>query len=193
MRSPRVGVGEPSRTRLPQTVVDLAAELEADAIVALVAEALGRRRVRASDVLEALQQTARHPNREVLSELVAEVSAGSLSPLELRYARDVERVHGLPGAVRQASPLRGYATDAWYPGYAVAVELDGRRYHSGRAALDDMDRDNDHALVGVITLRFGWQQVVGSPCAVAAKVARALQNGGWSGSMGRCRRCRAPL
>lgn len=192
VRSRRLGAGEPPRTRLAQTVVDVAAELDSDDIVSVVAQAIGRRRLRPAEVRQILAETVRHPHRKLLENLVEEVAAGSHSPLELRYAREVERAHGLPVAVRQAGPLARYQTDAWYPEYGVLVELDGRAYHSGQAALDDMDRDNEHQMVGVTTLRFGWRQVA-RPCRVAAIVARALRSRGWSGTLRTCPRCRAPL
>lgn len=189
--SVRTGTGEPPRTRLAQTVVDLAADLEADDIVSVVAEAVGRRRVRPQEIRRILSQTSRHPQRKLLEDLVGEVAAGSRSPLELRYIRDVERAHGLPTARRQQSPLSHYDSDVWYEEYRLLVELDGREYHSGMAALDDMDRDNDHQLIGVTTLRFGWRQVTSRSCQTAAKVARALRARGWPGVLRPCPNCRA--
>ena len=72
-------------------------------------------------------------------------------------------------AERQLSPLSGYRGDVWYSEYGVIIELDGRAYHRGQTALDDMDRDNDHQLVGVVTLRFGWRQVAVAPCRVGCQ------------------------
>lgn len=192
-RSPRTGGGEPPRTRIPQTVVDLAAEFDADGIVAVVAEAVGRKRVRPEEIRRVLAAASRHPNRALLEDLLREVVAGSRSPLEVRYAREVERTHRLPVAERQLSPLSAYRGDVWYSEYGVIVELDGRAYHRGQTALDDMDRDNDHQLVGVVTLRFGWRQMAVAPCRVAATVAQALTARGWSGTPRRCSRCRAPF
>ncbi len=189
--SPRRGSGEPPRTPTAQTVVDLAAELDADGIVSVVAEAVGRRRVRPQEIRRVLAETTRHPRRALLEDLLGEVAAGSHSPLELRYARDVERAHRLPSARRQQGPLARYAGDAWYEAYGVLVELDGRAFHSGMAALDDMDRDNEHQLLSLITLRFGWRQVAARPCVVATKVATALQRRGWTGTIRACPRCRA--
>lgn len=188
----RVGAGEPPRTRLAQTVVDLAADLEPDGIVSVVAEAIGRRGVRSAEIRLALAETARHPRRALLLDLVGEVAAGSRSPLELRYTREVERAHGLPTARRQRGPLGRFGTDAWYEEYGVLVELDGRAYHSGQAALDDMDRDNEHQLIGAITIRLGWRHVA-QPCQSAATVAQALRSRGWTGTFRRCPHCRPPL
>lgn len=191
VRSRREGSGEPPRTRPAQTVVDLSAELEPDAIVSVLAEAVGRRGVRPGEVSACLAATERHPHRRLVEELVSDVAAGALSPLEVRYLRQVERAHGLPAARRQRSPYSRYHSDVWYADYGVMIELDGRSFHQGQAALDDMSRDNDHQLVGIITLRFGWRHVVGDPCAVATAVSLALREKGWPGRLRPCRSCRS--
>lgn len=190
IRSTRSGSGEPPRTRPTQTVLDLVAEVSADEAVSLLAEAIGRRGVRPREVLQLLEHTSRHPHRRLLSELVLDVAAGAQSPLEVRYVRDVERAHRLPQARRQASPVGRGRCDGWYEQYDVLVELDGRAYHSGVSALADMDRDAEHLLAGLVTLRFGWRHVVGDPCRVAAQVAGVLQRRGWSGTLRRCPRCK---
>jgi very-short-patch-repair endonuclease len=183
--------GDPPRTRIAQTVIDLSAELSDEAVVSLLAEAVGRGRIRASELGEMLAALARHPKRALLTDVLAEVTAGSHSPLELRYAKEVERAHGLPPAVRQASPLSGHRTDGWYPDFGLVIELDGRAFHSGANALNDMDRDNAHLLAGLVTLRFGWRQVSTNPCGVAATVAGALTRAGWTGRSRTCSRCRS--
>lgn len=111
------------------------------------------------------------------------------APWRSDYARDVERGHGLPRAVRQSGPSRRYRSDVWYRDFGVIVELDGRLHHQGLAAFGDMSRDNLHRLRGSITLRFGWAHVAGEPCLVARQVAAALSAGGWNGSLTRCQRC----
>ena len=85
---------------------------------------------------------------------------------------------------------RGYRGDVLYEECRLLVELDGRAHHLGRAAIDDVDRDNAFLLEGVSTLRLGWRQVVGDPCGTALLVGEALSRRGWSGVTGRCRRCR---
>jgi len=191
IRSLRLGSGEPPRTRAAQTVIDVAAVSDTDEVVALLAEAVGSGRVRPGELRSGLAEAARHPHRRLLEELVAEVAAGSRSPLELRYTRDVESRHGLPTALRQASPLGRHRPDAWYEKFGLLVELDGRAYHRGATALADMDRDNDHLIAGLLTLRFGWKQVVGDPCHVARQVSAALANLGWTGTLKPCPRCRS--
>ncbi|HEY3409651.1 MAG TPA: type IV toxin-antitoxin system AbiEi family antitoxin domain-containing protein [Propionicimonas sp.] len=187
----RLGYGEPPRTRAAQTVVDVTADLTADETVAVLAEAIGRRGVRSRELQLLLAERARHPHRRLLLELITEVGAGAQSPLEVRYVREVERAHGLPAADRQASPLSGRRADGWYPDFGLVIELDGRAFHSGANALNDMDRDNAHLVVGVATLRFGWRQVTQNPCGVARIVAASLHGRGWQGATTTCPRCHA--
>ena len=106
----------------------------------------------------------------------------------MRYLRDVERAHRLPQARRQAR-LGPYRGDALYEAYGVLVELDGQQYHRGLAATNDLDRDNRQSLHGVLTLRFGWRQVVGDPCRVARMVGAALDSRGWPDTTSPCRHC----
>ncbi len=187
-RAWRPGAGRPPRTTPAQTVVDLAAELAPDGVAALVSTAVGNGLVHPEVVLDTLNRMERHRCRGLLTEILGEVAAGSRSALEVRYARDVERAHQLPASVRQDGP-RHRQTDAWYREYRLIVELDGRPYHEGVAACNDLQRDNLHRLHQVVTLRYAWVHVATSPCVVAQEVAEALRMGGWTGSPRPCRRC----
>ena len=122
--------------------------------------------------------------------MLSDVAKGVESPLELRYLRDVERAHGLPEGQRQR--YRGglrHRTDVSYDEFAVLVELDGRLGHEGAGRFRDMRRDNDFALRALLTLRYGWPDVVDRPCEVAFQVATVLADRGWTGLFGRCHRC----
>lgn len=190
IRSDRLGSGEPPRTRPAQTVVDLSAELDPDGVAALVATAVGQLRVSPRAIQQVLEGRARHARRQLLRSVLADVAAGAESALEVRYAHDVERAHGLPQAERQGRPTGHHRCDCWYRHQRVIVELDGTQYHQGGAALRDMERDNLHRMSGLITLRFGWQHVTLDPCSVARQVSLALHAGGWEGLPRLCRRCR---
>ena len=122
--------------------------------------------------------------------LNAQIARSSLGVqlLELVYLRDIERAHGLPAGRRQARS-GGFWVDVAYD-LGLMVELDGRRGHGAADAFRDMDRDNFHAMHGIGTLRFGWQQCQAEPCRVATMVAVRLQALGWVGEMSSCRRCR---
>lgn len=190
IRSTRAGMGEPARTRVADTVVDLAATLSEDGVVSLLSEAVRGRPELGPRVVEVLAQRARHPHRRLLLQALGDVAVGARSPLEVRFLRFVERPHGLPTPRRQASPTGLLAADAWYEDYGLVVELDGRAHHAGLAAAVDMHRDNLHSLEGIRTLRFTWKHVVGDPCGVAGQVGQALRQAGWSGTLRPCRRCR---
>ncbi|MEA5054430.1 MAG: hypothetical protein VB093_13415, partial [Propionicimonas sp.] len=105
-----------------------------------------------------------------------------------RYLRDVERAHGLPPSKRQQGPLEKQ-TDVWYEEYGLIVELDGRPYHDGVAAWNDLDRDNKHRLKAQFTLRYVWEPVAVRPCQVMREVVAALHQQGWPGRPHPCPRC----
>lgn len=185
----RTGRGSPRRTGREETVLELARTMTEDETVALVLKALGAGPVRPGR-LRQLAQSAPHRHRHLLTSLATDLAAGALSPLELRYLWDVERAHGLPGAVRQGSPSHTFRCDAWYEGFNLIVELDGRAYHRGVALGVDLERDTRHQAQGVTTIRFTWEQVTRYPCHVAARVAGALRAGGWAGQAACCQKCR---
>lgn len=186
--SRRVGRGAPPRTWPAKTIVDMAPGLGADALAALVAEALGHQKTSAEGIMTVLDATARNPARTILTEIVTDVGHGARSALEVRYARDVERAHALPPSKRQQGPA-DKLTDVWYEAYKLLVELDGRAYHRGVAAWRDMGRDNLHHLLSTATLRYPWIPVATTPCEVAREVAQALTMRGWTGTLRPCRRC----
>ena len=147
------------------------------------------RRRGASDASSTSSRT--FPRRALLAEILADVSAGALSPLERRYLRDVERAHRLPGAGRQRPYLvdgSRVQRDVEYPAQATVVELDGRLNHeAAEDRWDDLDRDLSSAEAGKQTLRIGWRQVL-QPCRTAATVAGILAARGWRGSPTRAAR-----
>jgi hypothetical protein len=121
-------------------------------------------------------------------ERLGDLAAGAQSPLELRYLKDVERAHGLPPGVRQRR-LAGRTVrwiDVDLEEFGVRVELDGRVGHVEEGAFRDRVRDNAATVSGRATLRYGWVDVVGSPCAVAAEVAQVLRRRGWAGQLVAC-------
>ena len=103
-----------------------------------------------------------------------EDQALSESDLEDLFGR-VMRRGGLPKGTRQA-PREGVKrgrVDILYPEHNLVVELDGRKWHSGRRELK-RDRHHDNLLVvsGTRVLRFDWEQRVLSVMARALGVGR---------------------
>lgn len=189
VRSPR-SAGSPPRLNVEDTVLDLTAIATTREIVHLVTRAVQHRRTRAPRLAAALADRPRHPHRQLLEDLFGDVGTGFDSALELTYLRDVERAHHLPEGHRQAS-RRGlpYLSDVGYDDWALLVELDGRLGHEGEGRFRDMNRDNRFVLAALITLRYGWIDVLDRPCEVAAQVAAILIRHGWSGLPSRCPRC----
>ena len=190
IRRTRTSGGEPPRTTYEATVVDLCADLDEDELAALLADALSSRKTKAKQLLDEIAGRRRVPHRNLLRQVLGDTSQGAHSALERRYLTDVERAHGLPAATRQAHAHAKHRNDVWYEDYGLLVELDGKAHHRGSAALHDRARDNDHALLGLITLRFGWNDVAGiAACQTAELVAAALAGRGWPGPLTPCSRC----
>lgn len=76
-----------------------------------------------------------------------------------------------------------------YEEFALLIELDGRIGHVEEGMWRDRKRDNAHAIVGWLTLRFGWWEVVNAPCAVATQIVAVLRARGWRGQLRGCSVC----
>lgn len=186
-RGVKKAIGCPPRTRIEETLLDSALEMDADSIVAVVSRALAERRSTPSRILEALSLRRRLPHRSTLEDLCGVAGQGIESVLEWRYVHRVERRHRLPALERQARLGGRERLDGLYREFGLAVELDGRQFHD---VSKDMARDNRHVLLhGVETLRYDWQAVSSDPCGVAAEVAAALASRGWRGQWRRCPEC----
>jgi hypothetical protein len=153
-----------------------------------VTRAVQGRKVTAAELRQAATDRARLRHRTTLLALLGDVREGAQSVLELRYLHDVERAHGLPTAIRQHRSSSGKdVRDALYEEFATVVELDGALHAKQR--VRDMRRDNRALLGGLASLRYGWEDVTGSPCQVAWEVATVLSMRGWTGYPTRCPLC----
>ncbi len=129
--------------------------------------------------------------RTALGATLRDVEEGAHSPLEHRYVNRVERAHGLPRAKRQARVVRGRRNqyrDVSYDEFGVCVELDGHAAHPAEARWRDIRRDNANAAEGIITLRYGWSDIMNRPCQVAAEIAAVLRSRGWTGTLKPCKK-----
>jgi hypothetical protein len=181
------------RTRIEDTVLDLVAAARTfDEAYSWVSRALSRDLATAGMLRDALAARSRIRWRAWLTEALADAEDGIHFPLELRYARDVERAHGLPKAQRQARRAIGgkaHYKDNWYSEYRICVELDGAAYHPPEQMWQDKYRDNVNlAADDVRTYRFGMVDVTERACQSAAMVAASLRRNGWHGQPHPCRR-----
>lgn len=185
----RMSRGSLPVTRVEQTLADCARDATTDQLAALLGKAFSDRLTTPVRVRELVQAQDKLPGRRTLLSLLPDVAAGAFSALEVRFLREVQRAHGLPSGSRQVV-VAGFL-DVLLEEYGIVIELDGRLGHEGAAAFRDMARDNRHAALGLLTLRFGWFDVATRPCTVARQVAAALATQGWQGTLSPCRRCRA--
>jgi very-short-patch-repair endonuclease len=181
------------RTRIEDTVLDLVATARTfDEAYSWISRALSEHLVSVGMLREAMGGRSRIRWRVWLSEALADAEEGAYFPLERRYARDVERAHGLPKAERQARRSIGGKThykDNWYADYRVCVELDGASYHQNDQVRQDKRRDNLNLAVDAAqTYRFGPVEVTERACESAAMVAATLRRRGWQGQPHPCRR-----
>ena len=181
------------RTGIADTVLDLvAAAASFDEAYSWISRALSRRLVAAEMLRDALACRKRVRWRVWLTEALADADEGIHFPLERRYARDVERAHGLPEAQRQARRTVGGKThykDNLYADHGVCVELDGIAYHPPEQSHRDKHRDNVNLFADdVRTYRFTLVDVTERACDSAAMVAASLRRGGWQGRPHPCQR-----
>ena len=166
------------RTRIEDTVLDLIdAAPTFQVAYGWIARAVSRQFTTTAMLRAALATRRRARYRAELAVALGESDDGIHSGLELRYARDVERAHGLPPAQRQARREiagRVHYRDNWYAEYRVCVELDGPAYHRDEQVWKDKRRDNlNLAEDGAETFRFGPVEVTELACESAAMVAAA--------------------
>jgi hypothetical protein len=186
-----LGGSQPPRTRVEETVLDLAQAAKTfDDVCGWVTRAIARELTDEARLHAAMTLRTKLRWRADLQELIVAAAGGDHSVLEFRYHRDVERAHGLPESARQvpfAKPNgRRGRRDRVYEPYGVVIELDGRLAHSPENQWKDKTRDNAAAAAGQQTLRYGWAQVRWEPCATAAEVAGVLRRHGWDGRPRRC-------
>jgi len=169
----------PPRTRVEDTVLDLAqVSANFDEAFDWLCRAVGRGPTTTELVRSALARRPRHRWRADIEAALDDVADGARSVLERRYITGVERRHGLPQAHRQARTVINGKTryvDNLYEEASLAVELDGSASHPPEQRWADSRRDNAHAGLGILTVRYNWADVTQRPCFVAAQVAGLLR------------------
>ena len=175
------------RTPIAETVLDLVeSAVTTDDAFACLTRAIGRNLVNPATLRETLAARKRMRRRAWLVEALTDVADGVMSPIELRYVRDVERAHGLPQARRQARrELDGGVRylDNFYEAFRLCVEIDGQLTHPPEQKWRDADRDSDNLFRDdVQTIRLGLRHVTSGRCAQAAKLAALFLRRGWDGA-----------
>lgn len=187
-RGERQARGELKRTAVEVALLDLARESTAPQTIAALTRAVAERMTKPSKILDALENVDRVRHQALMREMCAEAEQGVQSVLEWLFLKDVVRRHGLPEPALQVSLVSGTRTDAVFEGFTFVVELDGRLGHE-EEPFRDMHRDNRLTARGILTLRFGWDDVIKRPCAVAAQIRELLAIQGWAANGRRCGGC----
>ncbi len=180
----------PPRTRVEETIIDLTqVSASLDDACAWMSRAVGRRLTTAMRLKSTLDSRPKVRWRAELGWMLDDIATGAHSLLEHRYIRDVERAHGLPTPSRQVKTILGSRSryvDNLYAAVGLAVELDGQIAHAIETRWTDMRRDNAHATIGIVTLRYSWTDVTARPCLVAQEIARVLEHRGRRVRLRRC-------
>jgi hypothetical protein len=191
-----IGVdGIPPLTSRADTAIDLAvAEPTPRDAQQTLTELITSRRVAAAQIRERLAERPPRRYAKDLEQALNRLDSGVESMLEELYAVDVEAVHGLPAASRQAAVRvdgRTLFEDAVYDhiGIALTVRLDGRSHLEPDVAMRDRRRDNAAELAARSRLVFGWPELSLRPCSAAYEVATVLYRHGWQGPLLRCPKC----
>ena len=189
----RFARGVPPHTMTEETITDLIdAAVNFDDAVGWVTAGFQRNLAGERHLRQVMAARKKLRWRDRLVEVIPMAAAGTHSPLEYRYDRDVERAHGLPPARRQvpfvkADGTRGYR-DRCYDEYGLVIELDGKRFHGEDGGDRDRDRrrDNDATVTTGATLRYEWDDVTRTPCETAAQLFAALRARGYRGALTPC-------
>lgn len=142
--------------------------------------ALQRRWLSPSDVERLVSQRAGRGRKGVerLRHLHGRASSGSRSEAERRMWPLLKEAGGNWIANHSIVDDDGRVLaeiDFAEPRLRIAIEVDGRAYHSDRRAFEhDRKRQNMLALRGWIILRFTWERIIQDPEGVMAEVARAI-------------------
>ena len=167
----------PPRTRVEEAALDAATSASEVEAVAVLSRCIQRRWTTSDRLILALSRRGRIPRRRWMSDVLADLGAGTCSVLEHGFLSRVERPHRLPRAERQRPAWSSQGLvyrDADYG--PVLVELDGRLFHDSALARDrDLERDLDAAVDGRASLRLGWGQVFDRPCSTAMKLAVVMR------------------
>jgi hypothetical protein len=142
-----------------RTLVDLASELDPQALERAVNEADKRDLIDPDALREALEDYGGEPGVRALRGLI-DRDTFQLSDSELEVLlRPIAEAAGLPAPLAK-QVINGFEVDFFWPELGLVVETDGLRYHRTAAAqARDRLRDQAHTAAGLTALRFTHYQV----------------------------------
>lgn len=171
-------------TRVARTLIDLAGLLHPARTERIVDDCIAGRTVTVETIRSTFDEMASRGRRgiAVMRKLLEEREAGAheapASELEARFIA-VVRNAGLPDPVRQLDLGDGERwlarVDFAYPEARLVVELDGRRYHDTKIAIEqDQRRDQVLVAAGWRVIRVRWAQLDQRPEEITALLRRLV-------------------
>lgn len=144
----------------------------------MVIDAVREGHVSAPAAAARLAEYARLRDRRALYTLLDRLCDGIDSYLEHHAATRVFHTREFSGFERQVRVRalgRRYVLDMYHRVARVAIELDGRKYHSDDTARRrDLERDANLAAIGITTLRFTYEDITQRPGWCRQRVRRAV-------------------
>jgi len=160
-------------TTVPRTLVDIAAELPADALARACHEAGVRYRTTPAAVEAVLAGRPTSPGAQKLRRIIHGDVHVTLSKLEALFL-DFLRAEGLPLPVTNR-PAGGRRVDCRWPDQRLTVELDGYRFHNSRHAWEqDRRREREARARGDEFRRYTYADVTEDPTFMLAELRPLL-------------------
>jgi len=165
----RLPVTSPART-----IVDVAPRLDDRTFERAVDEALVQRLVSERELKAAAASPGR-PGAPILAALLERQREPAITRSQAE-----ERMLSLTRAAQLPAPIvnarvHGYLVDFYWPDLAVVVEVQGYKFHSGRAAFErDTRKGAKLTAAGLTVVYVTWRQMDEEPYAVVARVAQVL-------------------
>lgn len=162
---------------IPDAILQAWCELPAETRASPLIDAIRDRRTSTGEVARRAARYPRLPNRRALQRLIGQLEQGAESYLEvlaLTRVFNTREFRGFSRQVRVAALGQRYVLDMFDRSAKVAIELDGRRFHNDDIQRRrDLERDANLAAIGIIVLRFTYEDIVGRRDWCRLRVRRA--------------------
>lgn len=165
----------------PEALIDCLTVLPARAAANLLDSALQKRYLEPDAIAAGITSRLGRGKRNAtgLRHLLERVTSGSRSEAEQRMAKLLRRSGTGPWIpnhpIRDAAGRVTAEIDFAHVGLRIAIEVDGRAFHSDRRSFEhDRWRQNALSVGGWLVLRFTWEQITQRPHEVIAIIQAAV-------------------
>lgn len=152
---------------LEYALIDAVRESGIDPVKGLLIDAIREGKTDSARILEALRSLPRVRHRRALARFLENLKGGIDSYLEYLADTHVFNVPELAALERQVVfwvDGKKYRVDALDRETMTAIELDSRKHHGSETARRrDIERDAALASIGILTLRFTYEQINSEP------------------------------